>query len=806
MRAGRPRSRSAPVSAAQLLENALFKFRVRVMMGLLAAGFLILLGRLGQLQLLQGQRYRELATQVNMRKKPVPELRGTIYDLHGRILACDRPSFDLAVCQKDLPLTTITLEEVCQARNENRTKTERERAFAQLNYRLQFDPWVQRLSRETRRTPEEIANGLLEAMDRVARKWAWPSAKVTILRDLDEPIWTMLRARQEDRFLDPMYTSGTADDGVTIPGLHCTHSVRRAYPNGTLLAHILGTLGEMSPDHVQQLREEGEVIDHRKERARLWIKFREGLNETRAQQIATVLGCDPRRIEDVAMLMTKIHELSIPHRQSLVRLGMSDFVRWSLGPRRMVLCEAERIWFGHGMLDNPRPQATLPDLRIGETGLERWYNQHLRGKHGLDLGQRAEAWLASHPTWREAARPKRGDGLQLTVSLEWQAACEEVLRSCGKPAAAVVLDCRTGGVLALASFPTFDPNLFSPPREGKWRQEQLTKVLKDPTKPLLNRVVAERYPLGSVMKVFIAAAALDLGMVSPTESHYCGGYLQQGRIRYHCDGHRSHGQVELIEALRRSCNVYFYRLGGRVGVERLAPYAEAVGFGRRTGLDVPGEVTGVFPNSAWRKQHFGARSPDASWSRGKDYHLAIGQGYLSVTPLQAATLLATIANGGYAVRPHLWLDTPKDGSGKRIFSSRAVSLVRQGLDEVCNVGTPGSRGTGYRAFHTGEPLAVRVAGKTGTADVAGDKPPHAWFAGYAPSRSPKVAFCFFVEGGGHGGEAAAPLAYRVLKEMYGTRSAPRSPNRAGWAARSQGSGNPQRARADVIELPMVAGQ
>jgi penicillin-binding protein 2 len=180
--------------------------------------------------------------------------------------------------------------------------------------------------------------------------------------------------------------------------------------------------------------------------------------------------------------------------------------------------------------------------------------------------------------------------------------------------------------------------------------------------------------------------------------------------------------------------------------------------------------------------------------------MAIGQGYVSVTPLQAAALLACIANGGYPVRPHLWMQAPAEPPAQQLFSTQAVSIVRQGLDEVCNFGTPGARGTAYSAFHGGEELAVRVAGKTGTADVAGDKPPHAWFAGYAPSGAPEVAFCFFIENGGHGGEAAAPLAYRVLKKIYGTRNAPRpQPGTAGVT----GSTTPPPVRADVVELPMV---
>ena len=190
-------------------------------------------------------------------------------------------------------------------------------------------------------------------------------------------------------------------------------------------------------------------------------------------------------------------------------------------------------------------------------------------------------------------------------------------------------------------------------------------------------------------------------------------------------------------------------------------------------LDLPGEVPGIFPDRDWRLRAFPRSSWDQAWSRGKDYHLAIGQGYMAVTPLQAACMLATLANGGFAITPRLALEAPGTPPRRVGFSAGTLALVRQGLDEAVNVGTPGASGTAYKAFHGGEPLAVRVAGKTGTADTGKEgAQPHAWFAGYAPSEAPKIAFAILVEHAGHGGEVAAPLAYRALKEIYGTRSAP----------------------------------
>jgi len=207
----------------------------------------------------------------------------------------------------------------------------------------------------------------------------------------------------------------------------------------------------------------------------------------------------------------------------------------------------------------------------------------------------------------------------------------------------------------------------------------------------------------------------------------------------------------------------------RHGVEELAPFAYGEGLGRRTGLDLPGELTGVYPDRDWRARTFPHSRQDQGWSRGKDYHLAIGQGYMSATPLQTACLMATIANGGRAITPRLWLDGEAPAAQPVVFQEGALAPVRQGLEECVNCDTPGARGTAYVAFHGAGELPIRVAGKTGTADwsTRPDADPHAWFAGYAPVERPRVAFCVFIENGGHGGASAAPVAYRVLKEVYG---------------------------------------
>ena len=780
----------------------MFKFRVRVLSGLLLAGFLVVLGRLAQLQILRGASYREMAARSQSQERLLPGLRGPILSRDGEILARDLPSFDLAVRVEALPPLMVRLEDVKRAREECAEGEARRAAFAGLRGRLMTEPWVRRLAARFERPEEEVAAGVLDALDQVARKWARASAPLPILRGVDEPTWTALRAQTEDQFLNPppskrkgtavaltpsFLPPGDADAASEppFPGLVCTHSVRREYLHGAFLAHVLGTLCEIAPEQMQQLRQDGVLTERLVARTRLWAVFRMGLDEPRAAALHALLGADPREMEDLNELLARLRGLKPGEgRARAAQFGLADFVRWAERPPRMELCEAEKLYVGCGA------SRLLADGRVGETGVECWYNEWLRGKHGLDLPVGfADAEAGDGALHPPDARPREGRALALTISCAWQAACEKALASLNHPAAVVVLDCETGDVLALASFPNFDPGLFSPPREGHERLERLKSLLADPAKPLLNRAIAERYPLGSVMKPLVAAAALEKGLLQPEDRNCCPGYLQEGPTRYHCDAKRAHGDVDLIEALRRSCNVYFYKVGARIGVEGLAPFACAVGFGRRTGIDLPGEVAGVYPDRAWRAKTFPRSIWDLRWSRGKDYHLAIGQGYLNVTPLQTACMMATLANGGYPVTPRLWLEAPAAPPRAAVFSARTLAIVRQGLDEACNFGTPGARGTAYSAFHNSGELAVRVAGKTGTADVAKeDAKPHAWFAGFAPADAPKVAFCVFVENGGHGGEVAAPVAYRILREVYGTRGRRQSAQPGPVASEHPGSG------------------
>ncbi|MCW8131220.1 MAG: hypothetical protein KIS92_12800 [Planctomycetota bacterium] len=785
-------SATAARPEAKRLSTPTFQFRVRVLCMVFALGFGVVAARLFQLQIVNCDFYRDQARSGGGVQRLDSAPRGTIGDRVGTPLARDLPSFDLAVRADRLPLETLSYKDVVAAREqilrraaeEKRAPTTEEyraveQAYEGFRAKLLREPWIVRLAATVKTDEAAVAGGVMDAFDRVARRWAMASAPSTILRGVDEALWTRLRAMQESGFRSdkkdgPALLStalpGTASaPPADFPGLVCVHSVRRAYLHGASAAHVLGTLGELQPEQLACLREHGVLIDHLDEREALWAAHRAKLSDPQAAALAELLGADPRGLRDLGELFAALERLDGARRRRAADLGLVNEVRWLERPPRMELCEPERIALGVGDYGGDRRvRGSLVDLRIGQTGVEAWYNDLLRCRHGFESfgGQDASRLPAE-------ARAREGQMLALTISSAWQQACERALAAQAKPAAMVVLDCRTGEVLAMASYPAFDPNLFSPPRDGKERQEALRALLQDPAKPLTNRCIGEQYPLGSVMKVLVAAVAVEKGLVRPEETFYCEGALREGRTLFRCDSNIRHGRVNIVEALRRSCNVCFYQVGARIGVEGLAPWAKAAGLGRRTSIDLPGEASGIYPDRAWRERHFGNSPWDLAWTRGKDYHLAIGQGYMAVTPLQAACMMAAIANGGYAVTPRLWLDAPAEAPRPMGFSARTIQIVREGLDEVANCGTPGAHGTAYRAFHSGEALAVRAAGKTGTADTGhANESPHAWFVGYAPSEAPRVAFAVLVENGGHGGEVAAPIARNVLKEIYGTRSAP----------------------------------
>ncbi len=399
-------------------------------------------------------------------------------------------------------------------------------------------------------------------------------------------------------------------------------------------------------------------------------------------------------------------------------------------------------------------QLQLGDI-IGKTGIERGYDDRLRGTRGWDLVAVNNLGRRSGSPWVGRA-PVHGQPLELTLRLDLQ---RELRAALGNEAGAgVFLDPWTGEVLALASTPTFDPNQFA----NRMSAEAWNTISDDPRRPLHDRAIASYYAPGSTFKVVMAIAGLESRSVTPEHTVYCTGSTRIYGQKRLCWKRGGHGRVDLRRALTHSCNVYFYQLGQKMGIEPITDYADRLNVGRLTAIDLPGESKGVLPSAAWKRQQLGE-----PWYPGDTISIAIGQGLLSVTPVQMAAMISAVATAGQLPRPHLIRD-PTIRPQRLEIAQATFDLVRPALCDAVRQGTGRSANL----------ARVAVCGKTGTAQVfkhsAGidaDKLPkaqrdHAWFVGYAPAEHPAIAFAVVVEHGGHGGTTAAPIARRVLELFF----------------------------------------
>jgi len=417
---------------------------------------------------------------------------------------------------------------------------------------------------------------------------------------------------------------------------------------------------------------------------------------------------------------------------------------------------------------------------IGQTGIEARYQAHLRGRAGgrnqvVDVSGRVVQVL-------DDVEPQPGGSVTLTLDLDLQRAAEEgflpeVLGESARLGALVALDPRNGDVLAVVSKPSYDPNVFAGGVDAATWQSLTTHEWW----PLQNRALAGVYPPGSTYKAIVAAAGLQEGVIDPDEPFTCPGSFKLGRRTYRCWKRQGHGEVNLHDALVQSCDVYFYRVGLELGIDRLAFYANGFNLGQRSGIGLPQEKSGLVPTRAWKEKRYAE-----PWIRGETVSASIGQGYNLVTPLQLTVAFAGVATGGELMRPRLLLrKTGRDGSvtegpppelrGTAPVAQEHLARIRDALEGV--VGEP--RGTGGRARIRG----VRVAGKTGTVQVVRlehtegieeDEVPlryrdHAWFVGFAPVEAPEIVVAAIVEHGGHGGSTAAPIVRRVLERYFEKR-------------------------------------
>ena len=413
---------------------------------------------------------------------------------------------------------------------------------------------------------------------------------------------------------------------------------------------------------------------------------------------------------------------------------------------------------------------------IGKFGIEKFLDEHIRGKSGAEQVEVNVTGKAVRSLGRIPSAP--GNNVVLTIDSALQEAAWNALG--GRRGAVAVLDPRNGAVLALVSSPSFNPNLFN----GGLSFDDWEALSNDPHHPMENRSISGQYPPGSTYKVVVAAAALGEGLITPDTTFYCNGAFQLGNHTYHCWQDKGHGHIGLHRAIVESCDVYFYNLGKILGVDKIAAYAKAFGLSAPLGIDLNREKGGLIPTRQWKLSRM--KEP---WQAGETISLSIGQGYNLVTPLQLANVYATLANGGTLYRPRLikQLESAEgqvlkaygpEKMGALPLSAQNIQVINQALWGVVN-----ERGGTGSALKRKE---ADVAGKTGTAQVVGmpqddkarkskrvsaDFRDHALFACFAPYGNPEIAVAVVLEHAGHGGSAAAPVARKVIDTYFAKKQA-----------------------------------
>ena len=460
------------------------------------------------------------------------------------------------------------------------------------------------------------------------------------------------------------------------------------------------------------------------------------------------------------------------------QLELQNEISVEYQPRRRYLREdlaAHAIGYLGEVNENELKRTDLKEYKagdqIGKSGLERVYDAILRGKDGyrrvvVDNRQREIEKFGEE-------KAVAGNDLHTTLDLDLQLAAEAALGD--QVGAAVAIDPTTGEVLVLASKPAFDPNLFA----TRLSAAALQDLNEDPRKPFRNRVIQDHYAPGSVFKIFMAAAGLEAETLDQLDHINCTGSETMNGVTKRCWKAGGHGSISLYEAIVNSCNVFFYNVGRKLDIDRIATFAMQMGLGKVTGIDLPGEDPGLIPSREWKARAYRTSTKSAQvWYPAETLDVAIGQGAVSLTPLQAAWAMGGLATGGRLVQPHLVepktlrkIGFPRPDVRIAEYEIRAatVDVVAKGMWGVVN-----ESGTGTLAKVPG----FDVAGKTGTAQVVGraakvkgdEFGDNAWFVGFAPYRNPEIVVAAFVEHGGHGGSAAAPIAQAIFETFYRKRT------------------------------------
>ncbi len=534
-----------------------------------------------------------------------------------------------------------------------------------------------------------------------------------------------------------------------------------------------------------------EIVTNRPSFNVVWIRENNKIDDEWLRTLTGILG------EDSSSLLERIRKMSGVPAHIPVRLA--EDISWETVARiennRMYLPEIKievvplRIYHYGNLashligylgeinkteLDQADQQLYRGGDLIGKMGLERLRENDLHGEKGHDFME-VNA-LGFEQKNLKGDEPLPGNDLYLTLDVDLQKIAEEAMAEGNRAGAVVAMEVNTGKMLVLASSPILHLDKFV----GGISHKDWQEMLDDPMNPLVNKLVQGQYPPASTYKIVTALAGLAEGVITPDTTLYCSGTYRFGNRVYRCWKRGGHGAISLKRAVAESCDIYFYQVGQRLGVDRLARYAKMFGLGIKTGIEMEHEKPGLIPTSTWKKKRYGK-----PWQEGETLSVAIGQGFNLVTPVQVAVMTSVIANGGTLYKPAI-VEQVRDPDGKVVSSftpevlsrllgqNKNLKLVREGMVEAVN----SKRGTGREAQLDAQ--GIVVGGKTGTAQVVrlaqyrhlkeADIPykyrDHAWFTCFAPASNPEIVVTVLVEHGLHGGSASAPIAAKILNKYF----------------------------------------
>lgn len=579
--------------------NPRYERRVKILLGVTIFIFLVILIRVGWLQIVEGERFLQLSKTARLRLIPLANPRGLIVDRKGRVVADNTASFSVGVVPESVTDLENTLEKL-------------KRIFSHLNL--------------------QQSKSKIEKADN-------PFRPVVLKEGVDLRKVTYILEREQE-----------------FPSVVILSQPIRNYPQGNLLAHVVGYLGEISK----------------------------------------------RELKSLSFLGVEAGDL------------------------------------------------------VGKIGIEKVYNSYLQGEKG---GRQVEVDAYGRVLRTISQRdPLPGDTVYLTIDVDIQKIAREEMGN--RKGVVIIANPYTGEILSMLSLPSFDPNLFAKGiSDEKWLE-----LSQDVDNPLENRAVRGEYPPASTFKIVLVAAALETKKAAPSTSFYCPGYYKIGKRVFKCWKKEGHGWLNLKNALIHSCDVYFYQLGLKLGVKDIIRYARLFGLGQPTGVDLASEKEGFLPTPEWKWKLY-----KETWYPGDTANLSIGQGYILVTPIQMLKLINAVANGGYLVRPHL-VKRIVDEDGSLVFDfipqkMKKVPISKSTLDFLHKaLAGVVKEGTGWRAANK----VVKIAGKTGTAQLAGDKNPHNWFVGYAPADHPVLSIVVLVENKEEEISIAPQIAGKILSRVFGT--------------------------------------